>query len=32
MLVDVDGDMATIYFKNKGTKKLNVAFAPLEKL
>lgn len=32
MLVDLDGDTATIYFKNKGTKKLNIAFAPIEKL
>lgn len=31
-IVEMDGDTATIYFKGKGTKKLNVAFAPLEKL
>lgn len=31
-VVEIDGDNATIYFKGKGTKKLNVAFAPLEKL
>ncbi len=31
-IVELDGDMATIYFQGKGTKKLNVAFAPLEKL
>ena len=31
-VVELDGDVATIYFKGKGTKKLNVAFAPLEKL
>jgi len=31
-VVEVDGDVATIYFKGKGTKKLNIGFAPLEKL
>lgn len=31
-IVDMDGDTATIYFKGKGTRKLNIAFAPLEKL
>ncbi|MEO8862818.1 MAG: hypothetical protein ABI354_00645, partial [Candidatus Saccharimonadales bacterium] len=31
-IVEMDGDNATIYFKGKGTKKLNIAFAPLEKL
>ncbi|MBA3758451.1 UvrD-helicase domain-containing protein [Candidatus Saccharibacteria bacterium] len=31
-VLEIDGDNATIYFKGKGTKKLNVAFAPLEKL
>jgi len=31
-VVDIDGDTVTIYFKGKGTRKLNVAFAPLEKL
>lgn len=31
-VLDLDGDSATIYFKGKGTKKLNIAFAPLEKL
>ncbi len=31
-VVEVEGDNVTIYFKGKGTKKLNVAFAPLEKL
>ncbi|HEY1064350.1 MAG TPA: UvrD-helicase domain-containing protein [Candidatus Saccharimonadales bacterium] len=31
-VVDMDGDTATIYFKGKGTRKLNVAFAPLQKL
>ncbi len=31
-VVELAGDNATIYFKGKGTKKLNIAFAPLEKL
>lgn len=31
-VVDMDGDTATIYFRGKGTRKLNIAFAPLEKL
>lgn len=31
-IVEMDGDNATIYFKGRGTKKLNIAFAPLEKL
>jgi DNA helicase-2/ATP-dependent DNA helicase PcrA len=31
-VLELDGDNATIYFKGKGTKKLNIAFAPLEKL
>ena len=31
-VLEMDGDTATIYFKGKGTKKLNVSFAPLEKL
>ncbi|MFA5003784.1 MAG: UvrD-helicase domain-containing protein [Candidatus Saccharimonadales bacterium] len=31
-ILEMDGENATIYFKGKGTKKLNVAFAPLEKL
>jgi DNA helicase-2/ATP-dependent DNA helicase PcrA len=31
-IVELDGDVATIYFKGKGTKKLNIGFAPLEKL
>jgi DNA helicase-2/ATP-dependent DNA helicase PcrA len=31
-IVEMDGDVATIYFKGKGAKKLNVGFAPLEKL
>ncbi len=31
-VMELDGDTAVIYFKGKGTKKLNTAFAPLEKL
>ena len=31
-VVEMDGDNATIYFKGKGTKKLNISFAPLKKL
>jgi DNA helicase II / ATP-dependent DNA helicase PcrA len=31
-VLEMDGDTATIYFKGKGTRKLNTAFAPLEKL
>ena len=31
-VMEISGDNATIYFKGKGTKKLNIAFAPLEKL
>ncbi len=31
-VLDLDGDIATIYFKGKGTKKLDVAFAPMVKL
>lgn len=31
-VLELDGDTATIYFKGKGTKRLNVSFAPLEKL
>ncbi len=31
-ILELDGDTATIYFKGKGSKKINVAFAPLEKL
>ncbi len=31
-VLEMHGDEAVIYFKGKGTKKLNVAFAPLEKL
>jgi DNA helicase II / ATP-dependent DNA helicase PcrA len=31
-VLELQGDNATIYFKGKGTRKLNIAFAPLEKL
>jgi DNA helicase II / ATP-dependent DNA helicase PcrA len=31
-VVEIDGDNATVYFKGKGAKRLNIAFAPLEKL
>ncbi|HSX30550.1 MAG TPA: UvrD-helicase domain-containing protein [Candidatus Saccharimonadales bacterium] len=31
-IVELDGETATIYFQGKGPKKLNIAFAPLEKL
>jgi len=31
-VVDVEGDTVTVYFKGKGTRKLNMSFAPLERL
>lgn len=31
-VVEIDGDAAVIYFKGKGTKKLDLSFAPIEKL
>jgi DNA helicase-2/ATP-dependent DNA helicase PcrA len=31
-VLEVDGDMAVIYFKGKGARKLDMSFAPLEKL
>ena len=31
-IMEMDGDVATIYFKGKGAKKLNISFAPLEKI
>ncbi|HVV25739.1 MAG TPA: UvrD-helicase domain-containing protein [Candidatus Saccharimonadales bacterium] len=31
-VLEVEGDNVTVYFKGKGTRKLNTAFAPLEKL
>lgn len=32
VVLEVDGDSVAVHFKNKGVKKLNTAFAPLEKL
>lgn len=31
-VLEVEGETATIYFKGKGTKKLNIAFAPIVKI
>lgn len=31
-VLELDDETATIYFKGKGTKRLNISFAPLEKL
>ena len=31
-IVELNGDTATIFFKGKGTRKLSIAFAPLEKI
>ena len=31
-VMEMDGDTAVVYFKGKGTRKLNISFAPLEKL
>lgn len=31
-VMEIEGDTAVIYFKGKGARKLNVSFAPLEKL
>jgi DNA helicase-2/ATP-dependent DNA helicase PcrA len=31
-VLELDGDIATIFFKGKGTKKLDIGFAPLTKL
>jgi DNA helicase-2/ATP-dependent DNA helicase PcrA len=31
-IVELEGDVATIFFKGKGAKKLNISFAPLEKV
>lgn len=31
-VTEIDGDTAVVYFKGRGVKKLNIAFAPLEKL
>lgn len=32
IVMEVEGDVVAVNFKNKGIKKLNVAFAPLEKI
>ena len=31
-VLEIEGDTAVIYFKGKGTRKLNISFAPIEKL
>lgn len=31
-VLEIEGENVVIYFKGKGTKKLNIAFAPLEKI
>jgi DNA helicase-2/ATP-dependent DNA helicase PcrA len=31
-IMEIDGDNAVVYFKGKGTRKLNISFAPLKKL
>lgn len=31
-VMELEGDTAVIYFKGKGSRKLNIAFAPIEKL
>lgn len=31
-VLEVEGDNITVYFKGKGTRKLNISFAPIEKL
>lgn len=31
-IMELDGETASIYFKGKGSRKLNISFAPLEKL
>jgi hypothetical protein len=31
-VLEIDGDTAVIYFKGKGARKLNISFAPLEKI
>jgi DNA helicase-2/ATP-dependent DNA helicase PcrA len=31
-VMEIEGDTAVVYFKGKGARKLNIAFAPLEKL
>ena len=31
-VMEIEGDTAVVYFKGKGARKLNISFAPLEKL
>ena len=31
-VMEIDGDNVAVYFKGKGQKKLNISFAPLEKI
>jgi DNA helicase-2/ATP-dependent DNA helicase PcrA len=31
-VLEIDGDVASVYFKGKGLRKLNISFAPLKKL
>jgi DNA helicase-2/ATP-dependent DNA helicase PcrA len=31
-VMEIDGDVAAVYFKGKGVKKLNIVFAPLKKI
>jgi DNA helicase-2/ATP-dependent DNA helicase PcrA len=31
-VLEIEGDTAVVYFKGKGARKLNISFAPLEKL
>lgn len=31
-VMEIEGDMVAVYFKGRGAKKLNIAFAPLKKL
>ncbi|MEI8338498.1 MAG: UvrD-helicase domain-containing protein [bacterium] len=31
-IMEIDGDNVVVYFKGRGSKKLNISFAPLEKL
>lgn len=31
-VMELDGDNVVVYFKGKGAKKLNISFAPLQKL
>jgi transcription elongation factor GreA-like protein len=31
-VMEIEGDTVVVYFKGKGSRKLNISFAPLEKL